>query len=84
MGQAAEDALGPGGNLGRGELLRTQVQTAGQRRVDHRNVRLVLVLVGDRDDLGLRVAQQDLDQLQGRVARGANDGNACHDSRSYS
>ena len=46
--------------------------------MDHRDVGLALLPAGDRHDLRLGVAEQDLHQFQGRVAGGAEDGNACH------
>jgi len=79
--QATEDALGPRGHLGRAEILQPQIQPAGQRRMDHGDVRLALLPAGDRHDLRLAVAKQDLDQFQSGVAGGSEDGDACHGDR---
>ena len=78
MRQATEDALGPRRDFGRAEVLQRQIEPAGQRGMDHGDRRLPFLPAGDGDDLRLRMPQQDLDQFQGRVARGAEDGNACH------
>ena len=80
MRQATEDALGPGGHLGRAEVFQPQIEPAGQRRVDHGDVRLAFLPAGDGHDLRLGMAEQNLDQFQGGVAGGAENGDACHGS----
>ena len=41
-------------------------------------VRLALLPAGDGHDLRLGVAKQNLDQFQGGVAGGSENGDACH------
>ena len=71
MRQATEDALGPGGDFRGSEVFQTQIQPIGERGVDHGDRRLAFLPAGDGDDLGPRMAEQDLDQFEGRIARGA-------------
>src|SRR5262247_367869 len=46
------------------------------------DVRAAFLTAGERRDFGLRMAKQELDQLQGRIARGPENTDADHDSRS--
>src|SRR5205823_9033028 len=55
----------------RGPPREDRVQLADERRP--------LLARGDGDQLDAGVPQQDANQLKGRVARTAEDGNACHD-----
>ena len=49
--------------------LHAQVDPARQARMRFADRRHLLIARGDRDDLGLRMAQQDLDQFAGRCSR---------------
>ena len=76
MRQATEDAVGPlGDGLGR-EVFQRQIEPAGERRMDLADGLRLGLARRERGDLHLRMAQQELDQLQGRVAGGTEDGDA--------
>ena len=76
--QAAEHALGPRADFLRREILERQVEAAHEARVDARNRRLPFLPARHGDDLRLRMAQEDLDGLEGRVAGSAQDGDGDH------
>ena len=51
---------------------------ADEARMDARYRRTSILTAGDGDDLHLRVAEEDLEQFQGGVARGTEDGDFDH------
>ena len=68
MRQAAEHVVGPLGDRFGREVFERQVEPARERRV-HFADRLRFGLAGrERRDLGVRMPQQQLDQLEGRIA----------------
>ena len=69
MRQATEDAIALSGDRFRRQVLERQVEPPGQLRMNGRHVRLPFLPAGQRRDLCLRMAQQDLDQLQRRITR---------------
>ena len=60
-GRQLNTQFGPRGDLGWAEVLQPQVEPAVERRVDHGHVRPPLLPAGNCRNLGLRVAQQNLD-----------------------
>ena len=79
MRQTAEDASDAARfELVRVERLEAQVEALAERRVDLIDARRVGLARGDGDDRRLRVAQEDLDEFQGGVARASQDGDADH------
>lgn len=79
--QATEHALRPGGDLGRTEILQRQVKPVGERGMNGGDVRIPLLAARDGNDLGAGMTQQNLDQFDGRVAGGTQNGDPCHGSR---
>ena len=71
MGKATEDALRPGNHLGGAKILHLQIDTPGQRRMDHRHVRISLLpeTVPAADRLSARY----LVALAGRAIREVGD-----------
>ena len=67
--QAAKGTLRPRGDLRRREVFQSQVQSIGERRMDHGDRRLTFLPAGNGDNLRPRMAEQDLDQFERRVAR---------------
>ena len=78
VGEASEDTVGPLADLLRGEILERQIEPADEARMDARYRRTSILTAGDGDDLHLRVAEEDLEQFQGGVARGTEDGDFDH------
>jgi hypothetical protein len=60
------------------EGLACEVDAAGEAGVHFADFRRPLLARGDGDDLDSWMPQQDLDQLEGRVAGPAEDGNLGH------
>ena len=80
MRQATEDAVAAVCQNGCAKVLQTQIQPAGKRRMDGRNMRPPLLATGEGRDFYLRMAEQNLDQFQGRVARRSQNADAYHDA----
>ena len=78
MGQATEDAVASVRQHTRTEILQTQIQSAGQRGMNGRNVRPPFLPAGERGDFRLRMAEQNLDQLQSRIAGRTQNADAYH------
>ena len=76
--QAEEGTVAALGDRVGAEVFQRQIEPAGERRMDRRDVRAAFLAAGEQRDLRLRMAQQELDQLQGRVAGGAENGDADH------
>jgi hypothetical protein len=63
--EAAEDAVGSLGDFSGAQVFESQVEAASEKRVDVADVRLVVLPGGKRRDLGLRVREQEANQLFG-------------------
>jgi hypothetical protein len=78
LGPASEDTIGPRADLLRREILERQIEPADEARMDARYRRTSILTAGDGDDLHLRVAEEDLEQFQGGIAGGTEDGDFDH------
>ncbi len=84
MRQAAEDALDAALDQAIGvERLHAQIDATGEAGVRLGNREAALLPRRDGDDLDGRVAEQDVQQLQGRVAGAAEDGDLGHLQRPF-
>jgi hypothetical protein len=77
--KAPKDAVGSLPHLIRREVLQRQVEPADETRMDARDGRVAFLAAGDRDDLRLRMPEEDLDRLEGGVSSGAEDCDLHHD-----
>jgi hypothetical protein len=78
MGEAAEDAVGSLGEFCGIEVFQPQVESTAQGRMNVAEVGLVVLPRGEGRDLGVRVGQQEPNQLLGGVTGGSEDGDADH------
>lgn len=78
MRQTTEDAVAALGDGSRPEILQTKIQSAGERRMDGGDMRPTLLAAGEDRDFGLGMAEQNLDELEGRVAGRSQNADAYH------
>jgi len=77
--QTTENALDPLAEQPVGvERLHAQVDAAREARMRFRDRRHLVIARRDGDDLGVRMPQQNLDQLAGGVTSAAENGDLCH------
>ena len=76
--QTAEHALAAGRHLSWFQVLQTHIQASRQLWVHGRHVRTAFLAAGQHRNLRLRMAHQNLDQLDRRVPGGSQNPNANH------
>jgi hypothetical protein len=76
--QAAKNAIRPGDDLLRARILALQVDPPGEAGMNRGQTRTSLLTARRQRNLRAGVAQQELDQLQRRVAGCAKNRHACH------
>src|SRR5205814_1180672 len=76
------DAFCPGGDGDGAQIFQAQIEAAIEGRMDAADVRIAFLTASEGGDFGFRMAQEQLDQFQGRVAGGAEDCDANHELES--
>ena len=76
--QTTEDAIGPRGDGDRPHILQPQIEPAGERRMDRSDMRVAFLAARERGDLDLGMPQEQLDEFEGRITRGPENGDARH------
>jgi hypothetical protein len=76
MGEAAENDIGLFGNGGGLEVFAADVQASVEAGMDLGDVGRAFLAAGDGGDLRAGMIEEDLDDLQGGISRGSQDGDA--------